>query len=385
MSVFVPVSCTKSTRSLALYCGRRLSLAIDLGLLGALLLILAGCDSNSNVSSGGDSGDLVDASCAIPTSNFADGGVGKDGIPALTDPSFVSADAASYLAESNRVIGFEVDGQAYAVPHNILWWHEIANLNFDSVQLAVTYCPLTGSSLAFDRAAVDGAEFGVSGLLFNNNLTMYDRTNDESLWLQMNRTAGCGPSTGRSLAMHPVVETTWAGWQELHPDTEVVSNETGFNRNYTTSGYPYGDYEQRTNSRLLFDAPIDDRRPPKERVLGIPDGEGGTAYPFGALDDGTPVAVINDNVGGTPVVVLWSHQAQGAMAYAPVAEGQMLTFEDRDGQIVDAETESVWSMRGEALSGPLKGARLEPIERAYVAFWFAWALFQPETQVWTNV
>lgn len=386
MSLLIPASCTSSDHpappGVSLSCGRRVTLSVGLMVVGGLLLLLSGCDSESDGPAPGTPPGPAGASCAIPTSNFADGGVGKDGIPALTDPAFVDAGAADYLADTDRVIGLEVEGQAYAVPHNILWWHEIANLNFDRVQLAVTYCPLTGSSLAFDRAVIDGAEFGVSGLLFNNNLTMYDRTDQESLWPQMNREAGCGPRTGARLTMYPVTETTWAGWQMLHPGTKVVSSATGFNRTYTASGYPYGDYEERENDRVLFNVVIDERRPPKERVLGVPDAEGGTAYPFGALDDGTPVTVINDDVGREPVVVLWSAAARGAMAYRAVVGGQTVTFEDRGGTIVDTATESAWTVTGTAIRGPLQGTRLEPVEQAYVAFWFAWALFQPETQVW---
>lgn len=355
--------------------------SIGVMLLGSFVLFLVGCDSNSAVEPASSTPNPAGASCAIPTSNFADGGVGKDGIPALSDPSFVDANAAEYLTSADRIIGFKVAGEAYAVPHNILWWHEIANLSVDSLQLAVTYCPLTGSSLAFDRSVIDGGEFGVSGLLFNNNLTMYDRTSQESLWPQMNRQAGCGPRTGTRLKSYPVMEMTWGGWQALYPETQVVSSSTGFERDYTASGYPYGDYEERNNERVLFEVPLDDRRPPKERVLGVPDAEGGTAYPFGLLDDGTSITVINDIVGNTPVVVLWSADSRGAMAYRPVVEGQTLAFEDRNETIVDTVSGSTWTVTGTAISGPLAGTQLEGVADAYVAFWFAWALFQPDTEI----
>ena len=105
--------------------------------------------------------------CIVPTDLFADGGVGKDGIPALTNPTLVEADRAGYLTDDSRVIGLVIDGSAIAVPHNILWWHEIVNFRF-SRSLAVTYCPLTGSSMAFNRLSSGGGEFGVSGLLFQN-------------------------------------------------------------------------------------------------------------------------------------------------------------------------------------------------------------------------
>jgi hypothetical protein len=362
-----------------LFYGRRVTLTIGLGLLGVIMLVLAGCDSGPNATS----------EDGIPD-GYNDGGVPKDGIPALTAPTFVNpgASQAGYLNGDSRVIGLVVGGQSYAVPHNILWHHEIANLNFESVQLAVTYCPLTGSSLAFDRAVIDGSEFGVSGLLFNNNLTMYDRTDQESLWPQMMREARTGPRTGSALTMYPIMETTWDGWQALYPNTQVVSSETGFpTRNYQASGYPYGDYEQRNNERVLFPVTIDDRRPPKERVLGVPGGsgstqDGGVAYPFGELDDGSEVTVVNDEIDGSSIVVLWSSAAQGAMAFRPVVNGETTPFEDRNGQIVDTATESVWNISGEAIRGPRQGDRLEPVSQAYVAFWFAWALFQPETTIY---
>jgi hypothetical protein len=108
------------------------------------------------------------------------------------------------------------------------------------------------------------------------------------------------------------------------------------------------------------------------------------AYPFGELNDGTPVTVVNDDIADGPIVVLWSQAAQGAMAFRPVVDGQLTTFEDRNGEIVDVATESVWNVRGEAISGPMQGAQLEPVRQTYVAFWFAWALFQPETTLYTN-
>ncbi len=342
------------------------------------MLGLSACDSSNNVDipEGGDD-------CVIPTSLFADGGVGKDGIPALTDPDFISADQVDFLAGDNRVIGFLIDGVAVAVPHNILWWHEIINFNFsDALRLAVTYCPLTGSSMAFDRASIGGGEFGVSGLLFQNNLTMYDRTDDESLWPQMNREAGCGPRTSARLPMFPVVEMTWDGWRALYPDTRVVSDRTGFLRNYTPSGYPYGNYEDPDNGALLFPMQIDGQRQPKERLLGIPDGDGGIAFPFFELDEAGPYRVVHETVGGLDVVVFWDRAKEGAMAYRPRAAGQDLTFEARDAGLFDTQTGSRWQLDGRAAEGPLAGEQLEPVVEAYVSFWFAWAAFQPSTRLW---
>lgn len=344
--------------------------------------VLASCDIGS---SGNDSssrrGFRLD-NCTIPTDQLADGGVGKDGIPALTDPPLVEpgSDDAQYLADSSRVIGLLFGETPLAVPHNILWHHEIANINdWAGENLAVSYCPLTGSSLVFSRAPVNGAEFGVSGLLFKNNLVMYDRRTQESLWPQMNRTANCGEAVGTSAPMRSSMEMTWGRWKTLHPDTRVVSSQTGYARNYTPSGYPYGAYEDEDNSRLLVDMIIDERRPPKERVLGIPSGaDGGVALPFGALRGDTPKRVVTIAVGGTERTVFWSEEARGAMAFETSS-----TFTVENGQILDERTGSVWTVDGRAVDGDRKGEELNRVDEAYVAFWFAWAAFQSETTIWT--
>ena len=352
---------------------------LPLGILVAITVLLIACDSSPSSRSGGS----VFENCLPDNENLVDGGVPKDGIPALTDPSLVGpeADEASYLADTSRVIGLLGGDAPLAVPHNILWSHEIVNLTWGDRPLAVTYCPLTGSSLAFDRSAVDGAEFGVSGLLLDNNLVMYDRRNDESLWPQMNRAATCGTAEGTGLEMVPVVEMRWSRWKALHPDTRVISSETGHNFSYGQNSYPYGDYEQKNNDRLLFDrTPIDDRRPPKERILGIPAGaDGGLALPFGILNNGAPARVVEVTVGGRNVVVFWSRSARAAMAFEVPA-----AFAVENGEIVDRETGSVWTVEGRAVEGPRRGEQLTPVRQAYVAFWFAWAVFHPETAIWTS-
>ena len=370
------------------------SLSIVRLLFGTLVgaLVLVGCDSSSlDSDSRTDSGFNLD-NCTIQTDRLADGGVPRDGIPALNnytadDDRLVGPndEQADYLAGDDRVIGLLFGDHALAIPHNILWHHEI--INVDDVAgrtFSVTLCPLTGTTLAFDRSAVNGAEFGVSGLLFNNNLVMFDRRENESLWPQMNRQANCGADVGTSLGMLPVVVMEWDHWTDIHPDTKVLSNNTGHSRNYTARGYPYDDYNDKNNDRLLFDAtPIDDRRPPKERVLGIPVGDDrGLALPFGELDDGSTARVVEVTVGGEEIVVFWSRDARGAMAYRPMLDGQSLTFSTTEnGRFVDDETGRTWTLDGRATDG---SARLEPVKTAYMSFWFAWPVFQPKTDIWTD-
>lgn len=354
--------------------------------MGVAAVALAGCSGDDLTQPGEGFDDLA---CSIPRSQIFDGGPGKDGIPALTDPELVvtTAGAPEYLRDDDRVIGLALEGEVLAIPLNILWWHEIVNIRVGDLDLAVTHCPLTGSSMAFDRAAIGGAELGVSGLLFMNNLLMYDRTTNESLWPQLLAAARCGPRDGTRLGMVPIIEATWKGWSELHPGSRVVSGNTGFDRDYTV--YPYGGYDQPNNQDLLFPIPdFDTSRPPKERVLVLPveteAGAGGVGLPFGVLSELGGVAAVRllDDEAGIDAVVFWDEGPEAAMAYRPTLDGQALTFSVTEQGIVDGETGSVWRVDGLAVEGELAGRRLEAVGDAFIAFWFAWRAFYPEGEVW---
>ncbi len=338
-----------------------------------------------------------DGTCSIPEGQIVSGGVPIDGIAALSDPDLVSGDhpAATYVRTWDRVIGIAIDGIYLAIPHNILWWHEIVNFSDFSIPIAVTYCPLTGSSMVFDRTAADGAEFGVSGLLLQNNLILYDRTErsdpdgnpyepdaERSLWPQMMRGARCGPRDGQMLDMVPAVEMRWDAWLSLHPDTKVIAIDSGLNRNYQE--YPYGDYESLTNAETLFpQGDLDGRRPPKERVLGIPFADGGgVAFPFNALDSEGNRDVVHSRAEGREIVVFWDRDSKAAVAFESALAGQALDFELSEGRYVDVQTGSEWTLDGRATSGGLEGQQLVQVANSYVAFWYAWATFVPSTGVW---
>ncbi|MDZ7780635.1 MAG: DUF3179 domain-containing protein [Gemmatimonadota bacterium] len=352
-----------------------------------IVIGLGACSSEPAVRPSGSSQALEDLSCSVPESEIFVGAF-RDGIPALTDPEMQlpGFEETSLWQDDDRVVGMVLGDQPIAVPLNIFWWHEIVNLDMDGYSVAITHCPLTGSSLAFDREPQGGVEFGVSGLLFRNNLMMYDRTGEnESLWPQMSRGARCGPKDGQGLDMLPVVEMTYGKWRRIHPNTLVVTSETGWDRDYSSNGYPYRGYDDRSNPELLFpiSGDIDTRFPPKARVLGVPEGTGGTAFLYSELNRLGDRAVVTMESANEDYVVFWDEEAWGAMAYHPTVDGQPLTFEVRSEKIVDEETGSTWNMSGQATGGELAGSRLEPIDEAYVAFWFAWPLFQPDIQVWS--
>jgi hypothetical protein len=292
-----------------------------------------------------------------------------------------AAEADSFLAPSALVLGVAAGGVARAYPHQVFWWHEIVNDVVGGVPIAVSYCPLTGSGMVYDPVIAGRTlDFGVSGLLFDNNLVLFDRATD-SLWSQMRVEGVCGAFAGRRPTLLPVVQSTWAAWKALHPDTTVVSFDTGFARNYNQ--YPYGTYDQVGDDTLLFPQNVvDTRRPLKELALGIREGAASRAWPYGALGERSAV---NDTVGGRAVVVVYDADAEMAVAFERDVEGQRLTFDVADGagfpfRLHDRESGTLWDLTGVAVEGPLLGARLEPVA-TYSAMWFAWAAFNEGTEV----
>ncbi len=368
--------------------------SLALPLLTGVLLALSGCDDGVSPSNNDDNGDrpsnlFEGIQCSVPNGDFVGGGVGSNAVPTLQNPTLVAPDhaGASYVTDEDRVIGVVVDGEPIAVPYWIMYKHEVVNLDPPTgASVAVTYCPLTATALAFDRTPIGGAELGVSGALFRNNLVLYDRNDEFSLWLQMWGQARCGVRDGTVLPQIPTLDLTWGAWKRLHPDTRVVSSDTGFNRDYSVN--PYRIYEQVGNEGTVQEqSNPDSRRLNKERVFGIPSDrpDGGAAYPFLELDAGAaPTFAVHDFVNATSVVVFWDREAQGAAGFRRNLGSETLTFSGHDGAFRDAETGSTWRLDGLAVSGPLEGERLVPITEAYTAFWFAWTDFHPDTQLWTR-
>ncbi|MDH3686957.1 MAG: DUF3179 domain-containing protein [Myxococcales bacterium] len=294
-------------------------------------LVLAGPASSQRTANG-----FVLEPASIPVAEILRGGPPRDGIPALDDPRVVAAGDAPW-ADDERVIGVVHGGRARAYPLGILVWHELVNDTVGDLPLLVSYCPLCGTGMVFERT-IDGAvrRFGVSGLLYQSDLLMFDR-GTESLWSQVEATAVTGPLRGARLTLVRSRIESWGRWRERHPQTTVLSSRTGHARDYANP--PYADYA--TSERLIFPAPLDPRYPAKMPVVGlrVPGGES-RVYPAAELarSGGTAVGVF----GGGPVRVRWDAAAA--------------TFD------VDAP------------------AGVEVIE----GFWFAWAAFHPETEVYVS-
>ena len=285
------------------------------------------------------------AEATVPEELISVGNVNKDGIPALVNPPMLAATDAAQMRPDDRVIGVSIGGLPRAYPLKILEWHEVVNDDLAGVPIAVTYCPLCDSSIVFDRRAVfqdDPVEFGVSGLLYNSNVIFYNRTSseEESLWSQMGRTSILGPQTGRELPVLPLEVTTWADWRARHPDTQVLSPQTGHRLDYSGIS-PYADYFAGKLPMPLFAvepfAPTD-RLGWLDPVLGAWTADRAVAVPVEAFteQDATTIEL------GTSSLTVVSNPGAGTL------------------RVVDQEGDVHWMY----------------------AAWFAWYAFQPQTEIY---
>lgn len=313
---------------------------------------------------------------SIPLNEIVGGGPPKDGIPSIDNPKFESVRSADqYLDDDGFGLAVEVNGKHRFYPYQVIVWHEIVNDNFNGKPLLVTYCPLCFTGIVFEPTVKgESVEFGTSGKLYNSNLLMYDRKTD-SLWSQALGEAVVGEMTGTELVHYPALTTSWREWKDAHPDSEVLSRNTGALRDYTRD--PYGSYY--TNPSIWFPlSNTDSRLPSKELIFGIRVGDARKAY---AEKDVIDKKVINDEVGGTSVLALFDSDLSAIRIFNRTVNGQVLTFELKDGELVDITTESTWSFDGKATSGSLQGSQLDVIVHEN-SFWFSWAASFPETELY---
>jgi hypothetical protein len=321
--------------------------------------------------------------------------LGPDQIPAIDQPRFIAPQDAGWLAGREPVVSLEIGGDARAYPVQILTWHEIVNDVVAGRPVAVTYCPLCNSAVAYDRTVEGRAlDFGTSGKLYQSALVMYDRQTG-SLWTHFDGLAIQGELTGTKLELIPVQMLSFDQWRAQYPEGRVLSRSTGEDRAYGDN--PYVGYDGASGPRgFFFRSPVDPRLPAMARVVGVEIDGRAAAYPYSALASGPGVGALTDEIGGRPVAVFWQSGVASALDTEKIAqgqdvgtsgvfvaetEGQQLTFQVRTGGIVDRETGSAWSIAGRAVSGPLEGTRLQPLVHID-AFWFAWQAYHPDTRVY---
>ena len=323
------------------------------------------------------------------------GGVLVDGIPALDNPQMIPAVAALYLSPEEPVFGIALNGDVRAYPLRILDWHEMANDVVGGVPISLAYCTLCGAGIAYDGRASDGNTytFGSSGFLFRSNKLMYDRQTN-TLWNQLTGEPVLGKLAGTEtrLALLPVVLTTWQDWVEQHPDTQVLSIDTGFSRSYDP-GAAYGDYY--ADKGTMF--PVWQRSkalPDKARIYALQIDGLPKAYELTAL---TEERVLNDVLGETALVLVaqrgtvkveGSNLRIGPTSYDSGGEvrayqrGNHSFTASPNLDILIDEHGQTWQVMEDALIGP-DGKRLERIP-GHLAYWFGWFAFFPNTQLFSG-
>ncbi|MFQ5641830.1 MAG: DUF3179 domain-containing protein [bacterium] len=326
----------------------------------------------------------------IPEGEIVSGGVPKDGIPSLFDPVKILAEQADYLSDEDLVVGIVVGDKAIAYPHTILDWHEVVNEKIQGKTLTVSYCPLTGTAVVFDGEILGRQlKFGVSGLLFNNNLIMFDRDTD-SHWPQLRLQCDEGALRDTKQIPYPSIETSWGTWKKLYPDTEILSASTGFNRPYQRPGTAYPDYDLPNSPPLFQMKDLDKRLPFKQRVHGVLAGSGPDNFKSKvySIDSNQEQRLIHDSVGSKEILVIDVGQENFVTSYVRIVNGAALTFKLAETATFpftfkDNETGSTWNVLGEAIAGPLAGAKLDK-PTSFNAFWFAWGAFYKGAEIYSN-
>lgn len=310
-------------------------------------------------------------------------GQGKDGIPSIDSPKFADIDQINFIPDDFLILGVRIGDEVRAYPLQIMDRHEIVNDTFGKGNVAVTYCPLTGTGIAWDRGS---SEFGVSGLLFRNNLIPYDRSSN-SRWSQMQLRAVNGHKIGVDVQLVDFVETTWGSWKQLFPESKVLTTETGYDNDYSNYAYPHTNTEN--GSANLF--PVknrDDRlnKMDKVHVLIASNSadEDAVVRAYEIEKFGNEIKVLNDTLNDASYVIAGSGTAKFTVSYAANIENKVLDFEavqDSLPIIMKDEEGNRWDIFGRAVSGPRKGVKLN-LAKSYTGYWFGIADFFPYPQLY---
>lgn len=271
----------------------------------------------------------------ISTGDIYGGGPPRDGIPAIDAPKFISPNEVKFLRDDDIVISFTHAGITRAYPLRILIWHEIVNDTIGNKSIAITYCPLCGTAMVFDRT-ISGKvrRLGVSGLLFQSDVLMYDRESN-SLWSQLMMQGVSGPAAGTQLSLLPSEHLRWSAWREKYPQGQVLSDDTGHRRDYSAEAYA----SYFATDQTMFPVPHSRRElRNKDWIIGVILDGTAKAYPAAQM----PNTPIKDRIGRREITV--SYDTATSQPVVIDSKGQPVPY--------------------------------------VVAFWFAWQAFYPKTELW---
>jgi len=320
----------------------------------------------------------------------------RDGIPPIDTPGFWEAKkAVSIYFEHEPVIAVQINNEAKAYPLSILMFHEIVNDELGNTPISATYCPLCNAALVFDRRLQhEGTtyllDFGVSGMLRNSDLVMWDRQT-ESWWQQFTGEALVGELAGTSLNLVSSQLISVGEFFENYPEGKMLSAETGHSREYGTN--PYSNYDDPDNIPRFYKGEIDNRLPPMERVIDIQVKGRRKIYPLSAIQK---LKVINDVFEGEPIVLFHTSRTISVMdagqinesrevgsttVFSAILKGEKLQFENtNEGRFKDKISGSVFTITGYCMNGKYKGLQLEPVRHGN-HFAFAWFAFYADSEI----
>jgi hypothetical protein len=287
---------------------------------------------------------------------------GKDCIPSLEQPerSTITGPYLGFLTDEELVVGI-YDGENYvAYPHSILAWHEVIN----EPGYCISYCPLTGSAL---HQEAEG-EFGVSGLLYNANLIMYDR-DTESYWPQMFLRSASGERKGEAITLKPMVETTWGNWKALFPSSDVINSNTSYSEIYEEFGYGYDKLnDQKVSSGYVpvSLSRVDERLPVRERVLAIVSGASATAFVISEYNEPEIISFTKDEIQYQVVLSGRDNIAIGFQSSAPLT---IKTWDIPGGRLIleNNQTGDEFNVLGQHMNQ----ASSLPLAQSFISYWFA--------------
>lgn len=307
----------------------------------------------------------------------------RDRIRPVYRPRYGAAGELPWLEDEDLVVGYLADGAAYAYPVKVLNFRELVNDEIAGAPVVVTYCPLCGSGVVYDRRVAGRTLlFGNTSALYESDLVMFDHQTG-SYWFQVAGDAIVGELAGTRLRALPSATVAWGVWRRLHPDTRLLvgDGDERFGQRYAAD--PFLGYTDRLDREGDFPFPVsedrlDRRLPPGEVVVAVEAGGAEKAYPVRLLGR----AAVNDVVGGRAVLVVSGAEGAVAFAFGRQVRGKTLTFEVADdGALRDRDTGTRWDDAGRALAGRLRGAKLVPLPLRR-ALWFSIALARPGIELY---
>lgn len=355
-----------------------------------IVILVNSCSSKSEDLRGshGDGGNVNNSNTqvdysqwSIPISEVFDGGPGKDGIPSIEKPSFyevLNVEVDSYINDDDLVVGVKIGEEYRAYPHKILNWHEVINDVFvNSKKLTINYCPLTGTAFAWEfKSNKLKTDFGVSGLLYNSNLIMYDRSTNSN-WSQLKLECVNGSLLGEKPLIANVIEMPWKDWKSMFPNSKVLSNLQGYDRNY--NDYPYGPYLE-VDDLLLFPVnPLNEVLPNKERVFTIIINDMVTAFRF---DDFENSNIIKYNWLGKEYLVIGNKNI--ITSFEISNEFKDVVFEysySGNEEFFKDSRGNKWNVFGKVIEGVDQGVMLKA-SKSVMGYWFAIAAFYPNPEIY---